>query len=123
MRTETMKALPLNWIGLGLAAATAGAYLLIAAHILGAGSLVVDQEGGVIVYVAAGAYLLGGLLILPRLRWLLALGLLVNALVVAFFFMMYQARPDVLLSPAGLISKTTQVLLEAALLALLIQPR
>lgn len=123
MWTQSLKAVPLSWIGFGLAVATSVTYLLIAAQVLGAGNLVVEQEGGAIVNMAAAAYLLGGVLILPRRRWLLAFGLMINTLVIGFFFTLYQARPDVLFSPAGLLSKTTQLLLEVALLALLLQER
>lgn len=110
----------LAWAGLALATAAAGTYVLIAQHVLAAGSLRVDQEGGAIVYVAAGCYLVGGLLILLRNRWLLVVGAAMNALVIAFFFSLYQTRPDVIVSPAGLASKLVQLTLEAVLIGLLI---
>ena len=70
------------------------------------------DDGGIIIYVAAGCYLVGGLLILLRNRWLLLFGAFINAMVILFFFSMYQARPEVMFSPGGLVSKLAQILLE-----------
>jgi hypothetical protein len=75
-----------------------------------------DEKPPAIIYVAAGCYLLGGLLILLRRRWLLIFGAGINALVILFFFRMYQDRPAVMFSPGGLVSKIAQILLEVTLL-------
>ena len=103
-----------------LAILTALAYLLIAQNVLGVGDLSVAKDGGAIIYVAAGCYLVGGLLILLRNRWLLLFGAFINALVILFFFSMYQSRPEVMFSPGGLLSKIAQILLEILLLLVLI---
>jgi hypothetical protein len=108
------------WLAVALALITALAYVLIALGILGVGDLQVAKDGGAIVYVAAGCYLLGGLLILLRKRWLWILGILINSLVVLFFFNLYKDRPAVLFSPGGLISKIPQLLLELTLIYLII---
>lgn len=107
-------------IALGLALITALTYLLIAFNVLGVGDPQVARDGGAIIYVAAGCYLLGGLLILLRNRWLLIFGAYINVLIILSFFSTYRTRPDVLLSPGGLTSKITQILLEIALLFTLI---
>lgn len=78
------------WLAVVLALIAAVAYVMIAMGILGVGDLNVGQDAGTIVYVAAGSYLLGGLLILVHRRWLWIVGVLINALVVLFFFNMYQ---------------------------------
>ena len=104
------------WTAVGLALFTALSYVLIASKILGVGDLQVEQDGDVLIYVAAGCYLLGGLLILLRNRWLLLFGAFINAMVILFFFTMYQARPAVMFSPGGLVSKIAQILLEVALI-------
>jgi hypothetical protein len=104
------------WLAVTLALAAAIAYLLIARDILGVGDLQVAADGGAIIYVAAGCYLLGGLLILLRNRWLLLFGAFINAMVILFFFNLYRERPAVVFSPGGLVSKIAQILLEAALL-------
>ena len=86
---------------------------------LGVGDLQVGEKPAGIIYVAAGCYLVGGLLILLRNRGLLLFGAFINAMVILFFFNMYQNRPAVMLSPGGLISKIAQVLLEVMLIYVL----
>jgi len=104
------------WTAVALAIFTAIAYLLIAFNILGVGDLQGMEKPPAIIYVAAGCYLLGGLLILLRRRWLLIFGAGINALVILFFFNMYKDRPAVMFSPGGLVSKIAQILLEVALI-------
>ena len=104
------------WLAVALAIFTAIAYVLIAFNVLGVGDLQMDEKPPAIIYVAAGCYLLGGLLILLRNRWLLLFGAGINALVILFFFRLYQDRPAVMFSPGGLVSKVAQILLEFTLL-------
>jgi hypothetical protein len=58
---------------------------MIAAGWLAVGDVVPAQDGGIINDVAAGSYLLGGLLILARRRWLWVFGAVMNALVMLFY--------------------------------------
>ena len=109
------------WIAVGLAIFTALAYVLMAWDILGVGDLQVDEKPAGIIYFAAGCYLLGGLLIFLRNRWLLLFGAFINAMVVLFFFSLYQNRPAVIFSPGGLISKVLQISLEVALIYVIIR--
>jgi hypothetical protein len=108
------------WLAVALALIAAIAYVMIAMGILGVGDLNMAQDAGVIVYVAAGCYLLGGLLILARRRWLWIIGVLINALVMLFFFNMYQSRPAVMFSPGGIATKVPQLLLEVTLIYLIV---
>ena len=110
----------LMWFATALALLTALAYVLIALGLLPVGTPQVAADGGPIIYVAAGCYLLGGLLILLRRRWLWVIGVLINALVLLFYFSMYQSRPEVLFSAGGLATKVAQVLLEGVLLYLIV---
>lgn len=103
------------WIAVGLAFLTALSYLLMQFNVLGVGDLQVGEKPAGIIYVAAGCYVLGGLLILLRNRWLLLFGAFINAMVILFFLSMYQNRPAVMFSPGGLVSKIAQILLEVAL--------
>jgi hypothetical protein len=103
------------WVAVALAIMTALSYLLMQFNILGVGDLQVDEKPAGIIYIAAGCYLLGGLLILLRNRWLMLFGVFMNTMVLFFFFSMYQNRPAVIFSPGGLVSKTAQILLEFAL--------
>jgi hypothetical protein len=100
----------------GLALFTALSYVLMAVNVLGVGDLQMNEKPAGIIFVAAGCYLVGGLLILLRNRWLLLFGAFINALVILFFFNMYQNRPAVMFSPGGLVSKVAQILLEVALI-------
>jgi hypothetical protein len=108
------------WLAVALAMVTALAYLLMAWGMLGIGDLQAAEDGGAIVYVAAASYLLGGLLILTRRRWLWIVGTVLNALVILFFVQLYLGRPAVLFSPGGLVSKAAQLLLEVTLLYLIV---
>ncbi len=110
----------LIWAAVALALAAALSYLLMGQRVLGVGDLAVDDATAPIPYVAAGCYLVGGLLILLRWRWLWIVGAVINALVMLMFLSMYSARPAVMLSPGGLTSKVAQVLLEIALLYLIV---
>ena len=106
----------ITWIAVALAFVTALSYILMQLNILGVGDLQGDEKPAGIIYVAAGCYFLGGLLILLRNRGLLLFGAFINAMVMLMFFSMYQNRPDVMLSPGGLVSKIAQILLEIALI-------
>ena len=108
------------WLAVALALIAAISYIMIQLGMLGAGDLQPAEGPAAIVYVAAGSYLLGGLLILIRRRWLWIVGAAINALVILFFVMAYQHRPEVMFSPGGLATKAAQVLLEVSLLYLII---
>ena len=111
------------WVAVGLALCAALAYVLIAWNVLAVGDLQTGEEPAGIVYAAAASYLLGGLLILLRIRWLWITGAVINALVILFFLMMYLNRTAVLFSPGGLLTKAAQILLEVSLLFLIITNR
>jgi len=108
------------WLAVGLAILTAVTYLLMVWNVLGVGDLQVDEKPAGIIYFAAGCYLVGGLLILLRNRGLLLFGAFINAMVLLFFFNLYQGRPAVIFSPGGLISKIAQILLEIALIYVIV---
>ncbi len=110
----------LIWAAVALALAAALSYLLMGLRVLGVGDLAVDDATATIPYIAAGCYLVGGLLILLHWRWLWVVGAVINVLVVFMFFSLYSARPAVMLSPGGLTSKIAQVTLEIALLYLVV---
>lgn len=111
---------PMMWLAVALALTAAVSYLLIQLDVLGVGDLKTTEEPAAIVYVAASSYLVGGLLILVRRRWLWITGAVINALVILFFVMLYLNRPAVLFSPGGLVTKLTQLLLEGCLLTLIV---
>lgn len=110
----------LVWASICLALLVSIGYLLIARQRLGVGSLKLEPGSEVIPYVAATGYLVGGLLIPLRRRWLWIAGAVINALVMWMFFSMHSAEPDVLLSAGGLSTKILQAALEIALIALIV---
>ena len=112
--------LPVVWLAVGLAVVTAVIYIMMGWDWLGVGDLTAEEGPPGIIYVAAGSYLVGGLLILLRRRWLWVMGAVINALVILFFFSMYQERPAVLLSLGGIVSKAAQILLEVGLIYLIV---
>jgi hypothetical protein len=69
-------------------------------------------------YIMAGCYILGGLLILLKKRWLWIVGLVLNTLIIVVFIIMYIHKTDVLFSAPGLGTKIAQILLEAGLIYL-----
>ena len=93
-------------------------YLLLGAGIITAGSLTGTPVTRAFIYVAAGCYILGGLLILAKKRWLWIVGLLMNTLVIAIFFIMYRNNSAVMLSLPGLGTKIPQIILEVGLVYL-----
>jgi hypothetical protein len=111
---------PVIWLAVGLALLATLSYLLIQLGALGVGDLRPAERPAVIVSVAASGYLLGGLLILARHRWLWMIGSVINALVILFFVLAYLHRPAILFSPGGLVTKMVELLLEGCLLALIV---
>lgn len=108
------------WLAVALAVIAAVGYILIGFNILAVGDLQTGERPAMIIYVAASSYLLGGLLILLRRRWLWLVGAVINALIILFFLMAYLERPAVLFSPGGLVTKAAQLLLELSLIYLII---
>lgn len=93
-------------------------YMLLASGII---TVPLDGNGShrAIIYVAAGCYMLGGLLILAKKRRLWIVGLVMNTLVIAFFFIMYRNNPAVIFSLPGLGTKIPQIILEVGLIYLI----
>jgi len=106
-----------------LAMLAALAYFLTGAGLLQPGNLETEEAPQAIAYVAGAGYIIGGLLILVRRRWLWMIGAAINALVIAMFFSSYATRVSVLLSAPGLVSKSAQILLEIGLVYLIMTYR
>jgi hypothetical protein len=116
---EQTKRMRVMWLAVALALIAAASYLLIQFGVIGVGDLQPTQQPAAIVFIAAAGYLLGGLLILVRRRWLWIVGAVINALVILFFITAYVNRPAVMFSAGGLTTKLAQLLLEGCLLALI----
>lgn len=120
IRPANNTAFRILWLAVTLALVTAVSYILMALNILSVGDLQAGERPINVIFVAAGCYLLGAGLILLRNRWLLLFGAFINAMIVLFFFNLYQDRPAVMFSPGGLVSKIAQILLEAALIYVIV---
>jgi hypothetical protein len=95
-------------------------YLLLGAGVITAGSLMGTTVTRAFIFVAGGCYILGGLLILMKKRWLWIIGLVMNTLVMAIFFIMYSGKnPAVIFSLPGLGTKIPQIILEVGLVYLI----
>ena len=95
-------------------------YLLLGAGVITAGSLMGTPVTRAFIFVAAGCYIVGGLLVLAKKRWLWTVGLVLNTLVMAVFFVMYSGKnPAVIFSLPGLGTKIPQIILEAGLIYLI----
>ncbi|MGD2207165.1 MAG: hypothetical protein PVH17_10325 [Anaerolineae bacterium] len=105
---------------LTLALLTALVYFLMGAGVLQPGDLQADDAPAGIAYFAGACYVVGGLLILARKRWLWVIGAVVNALVIVMFIAAYAGRPGVLLCAPGLATKVPQILLEIGLIYLIV---
>jgi len=112
-----MKAIIVSCVVLALV--TAAFYVLLAAGIITVPTLESKEWQRTLVYVVAGCYVLGGLLILAQKRWLWIIGLVMNTLVMAFFFIMYSKNPAVLFSLPALGTKIPQIILEVGLVYLI----
>ena len=108
---------------LALAWLAALVYFLMGVGVLQPGDLEADEAPPVVPYFLGACYVVGGLLILARKRWLWAAGAVLNGLVIVGFFAIHAARPAVLLSLAGLATKSAQVLLEIGLIYLIVTQR
>ena len=110
-----MKVTLLSLLTLALLAALV--YFLMGAGVLQPGDLQADDAPAGIAYFAGACYVIGGLLILARKRWLWVIGAVINALVIVGFFAAYAGRPSVLFSVPGLATKSAQILLEIGLIS------
>ena len=106
-----------------LASFAAIIYVLLGTGILSIPKIGTSQAPRAIFYIAAACYLGGGLLVLKGTRWLWIVGLVANAWVIAIFFVAYRHEPTMMLSSAGVATKTAQVLLEAGLIYLVASRR
>ncbi len=102
-----------------LAVIAAVIYLLMGVNIISIPELGTEEAPAAIVYIAAGCYLIGGLLILLRKRWLWVIGLAANTLVIFIFLVAYNQRPEIMFSLPGLGTKVAQILLEIGLVYLI----
>ena len=113
-----MKRIMLGCLAMALIAALI--YVLMARGIMHAGDIVADEGLPAYFYVVPGGYILGGLLILLKKRWLWITGAVINGFGITMFYTAYAARPEIMLSAPGLITKIAQILMEIGLIYLIV---
>jgi hypothetical protein len=102
-----------------LALITAAVYVLLETNVITIPAGSAEDGPKWFGYIMAGCYALGGLLILTGKRWLWTIGLVLNTLVIAIFYIMYFQKLEIMSSLPGLGTKIAQILLEIGLLYLI----
>ncbi len=108
---------------LAMALISALIYVLLGIGVMHAGDLTSGDGIPAFFYIIPAGYVIGGLLILLKKRWLWITGAVINAFTIVMFYTAYAARPDILLSAPGLITKIAQVLLEIGLIYLIVKSK
>jgi hypothetical protein len=117
------------WICLIAALVAALGYFLMGAGVIRAGDpALVDAASSTDApwgfdWIAGGFYVIAGLALLLRKRWVFIALSIINLIPIVVFYFMWAGRPDILWSAPGLITKIAQVLLEAGLVFLLVKSR
>jgi hypothetical protein len=94
-------------------------YFLLIFGAIHAGNISAGEDAPSFFIIVPIFYVVGGLLILVKKRWLLITGAIFNAIPIIGFYAMYAARPDVMWSFPGIASKAAQILLEIGLIYLI----
>ncbi|RPI84018.1 MAG: hypothetical protein EHM41_14450 [Chloroflexi bacterium] len=119
--STTTKSYPSGAISLAAALALTAAlfYAMIALGVLPIGDLVNADETAGMMTIAAVCYLLGGLLLRIRLRWLWIVSAVLNGAATFSFFRLNLGSSEVLLTPGWFATTAAQMLLELVLVFLI----
>jgi len=96
------------------------AYVLMGIGVIQPGDLQTDDTMPTFYYIIPVGYLIIGVLVLLKKRWLWITLAAFNAFTIVVFYAMYAGQPDVMFSAPGLITKIAQILLEIGLIYLII---
>ena len=103
-----------------LALIAALGYILMITGVIEPGNLLEDDEPmSSALWIIPAGYVIGGLLIFLKQRWLWITGAIINGFGIIVFYVTYAGHPDVLWSAPGLITKIAQIPLEIGLLYLI----
>jgi len=111
------------WVCLILSVLAAFGYFLMGAGIIHAANLTLDDAPPGFTWIAGAFYVIAGLLLLLKKRWIHTAFAVINVLVVAVFIFMWAGRTDVLFSTPGLMTKIPQILLEIGLIYWLVKSK
>jgi hypothetical protein len=106
-----------------LALISALVYVFLILGIMKVGDMFPDEGVPVYFYIVPTGYVIGGLLIFLKRRWLWITGAVLNSIPIVVFYAAYAGRPDIMLSAPGIIAKIAQVLLEIGLIYLIVMPK
>lgn len=110
------------WGTFMMALVAALGYVLLGMGVLQAGNLTDDAMPSFF-YIIPAAYLLMGVFLFLRWRWIRILEAILVFMTIAVFYAKYISQPDVMWSAPGLITKIAQVLMLAGLIYLLRKTR
>ena len=104
-----------------LALISALGYILMITGVIEPGDLISEGEDmSPTLWIIPAGYILGGILIFLKKRWLWITGAIINGFAIVVFYTTYSGQADVLWSAPGLITKISQILLEIGLIYLLV---
>ena len=107
-------------VGMAMALISALVYVLMGIGVMEVPDLTTDEAMPAFYYVIPVAYVIMGILIFFKRRWLLIILTIINAFTIVVFYAAYATQPDIMLSAPGLITKIAQILLEIGLIYLII---
>jgi hypothetical protein len=112
-----------NVIGicLGLAVIAALGYILMGAGVIQAADLTLDDAPPGFTWIAGAFYVIAGLLLFWKKRWIAITLAVINIIPIAVFYIMWAGRTDVMFSAPGLITKIAQILLEIGLIYMVVK--
>jgi hypothetical protein len=113
----------LKWALIILALVAALGYFLMGAGVIHAANLTLKNAPPGFTWIAGVFYLIAGLLILLKKRWIYTTFAVINILVIAVFIFMWAGRTDVMFSAPGLMTKIPQILLEIGLIYWLVKSK
>jgi hypothetical protein len=110
------------WGSIAMALIAAIAYILMGMGVIHPGNLS-DGSMPSFFYIIPAAYVVMGVLILSRWRWIRIASAAVVAFTILVFYAKYAGQPDVMWSAPGLITKIAQILMLSGLIYLIMKTR
>jgi hypothetical protein len=110
------------WGCITMAVVAALTYILMGLGVLVPGNLETG-EGGFMPYLIGAAYLIMGVLIVSKWRWIKIASAAIVLITIIGFYAMYTDQPDVMWSAPGIITKIAQLLMLAGLIYLIVKSR
>jgi len=103
-----------------MALISALAYVLMGIGVMSPEDLESGDPTPAFFYIIPTFYVIYGITVLLKKRWLWITVALLNAFTIIMFYVMYVGRTDIMLSAAGLITKIDQILMEMGLIYLIV---